>query len=134
MNLIANLARPQYSYTPEDVTEIFNAYQQAGNEARAYFSGPTRFNKMDVTFTFANQSVVSDEEAISHAKFRQLAEKRICRVLRDLRLVVNLSDKSSYAFTETEVEELFAGFTEKGRNVAARFSPLVEEFHFGPKA
>jgi hypothetical protein len=41
-------------------------------------------------------------------KFRQLAESRVSVVVRKLKLIGNLSRRSSYAYTELEVEQMFA--------------------------
>jgi len=133
MNLIANLSAPQYVYTPEDVVELFNMYQTMGNAAQTYFQGTTRYNEMPSSFIFNNTVMVAPELAASHDRFRRLAEKRMSRVLRDLRLLVNLSDKSNYSYSASEISQLFNAYTSKGREIAALFAPLTTEFHFKPK-
>lgn len=133
MNLIANLSAPQYVYTPEDILELFNMYQTMGNAAQTYFQGTTRYNEMPSNFMFSNTAMVAPESATAHDRFRRLAEKRMSRVLHDLRLLVNLSDKSNYSYSATEVSQLFNAYTSKGREIAALFAPLTTEFHFKPK-
>lgn len=133
MNLIANLSAPQYVYTSEDITELFNMYQTMGNAAQTYFQGLTRYNEMPSSFMFTNTVTVAPELTSAHARFRRLAENRMSRVLRDLRLLVNLSDKSNYSYTNSEVAQLFDAYTNKGREIAALFAPLTTDFHFKPK-
>lgn len=132
MSLIANLSGSQYAYTQADADEMFTTYQKLGNAARAYFTGPTRWNEMPSTFAFKNQEAVSADEQEAHSRFRRLAENRMSRVLRDLRLVVNLSDRSNYTFTENEVAQMFDAYESLGKAVAARFVHLPQEFHFTP--
>ena len=133
MNLIANLSGSQYAYTQAEADELFTTYQKLGNTARTYFTGPTRINEMPSTFAFENQDTVSAAEQEAHARFRRLAEARMSRVLRDLRLVVNLSDRSNYTFTDDETRQMFDAYESLGKAVAARFVHLPDEFHFTPK-
>lgn len=133
MNLIANLSAPQYSYLPAEVIELFSTYQALGEEARTYFKEPTRFNEMPSKFTFSNTVSASEAPQSPHARFHRLAEKRMSRVVRDLRLLCNLSVKSNYTYSDNEVDELFKAYTDKGKEISALFAPLTQEFHFKPK-
>lgn len=135
MNLIANLSAPQYAYTTEDISELFGTYQELGEASQKYFqeTGPTRYNEIPTEFTFKNQSTTDPESQTAHERFRRLAEKRMSRVVHDLRLLTNLSDRSNYTYTPEEVTELFVAYQAKGQAVAALFAPLETEFHFRPK-
>jgi len=133
MNLIANLSAPQYVYTPEDIVELFNMYQTMGKAAQTYFHGPTRYNEMPSNFIFTNTATVASKSITAHDRFRRLAENRMSRILRDLRLLVNLSDKSNYTYSDEEVTELFNAYVNKGRTIAALFAPRDTTFHFKPR-
>lgn len=41
-------------------------------------------------------------------KFIQLAERRVSRLLRDLRLVGNLGNKNNYSYTSEDVRKIFS--------------------------
>lgn len=130
MNLIANLSAPKYTYTNDDIEELFNTYQKLGVIAREYFNGPTRYNEMPSSFEFTNSSTEPSKPEINHERFRRLAENRMSRVVRDLRLLCNLSDKSNYSYSDDEINELFNAYSEKGREVKIFFTDLTDEFHF----
>lgn len=48
-----------------------------------------------------------------HRKFQRLATLRGERVLKDLRLVGNLSNRNNYEYTDAEVKLLFAAIEEE---------------------
>lgn len=48
-----------------------------------------------------------------HTKFRRLAKLRGERVLKDLRLVGNLSNRNNYDYTEAEVRALFSAIEDE---------------------
>ncbi|WP_204121579.1 MULTISPECIES: hypothetical protein [Levilactobacillus] len=133
MNLIANLSAPQYTYTPEEINELFGTYQSLGEEGRKYFKGPTNFNEMPSKFTFSGPTPTAPDEPSSHVRFHRIAEKRMSRAVRDLRLLCNLSVKSNYTYSDAEVDELFNAYADKGNQIAALFAPLTQDFHFKPK-
>jgi ABC-type Fe3+-hydroxamate transport system substrate-binding protein len=71
-------------------------------------------------------------ESKSRIKFVELAEKRVSRAIKDIRLVGNLSNRSNYSYTQDdarkiikalrdEVEVLKARFDAKGGDVKAVF-------------
>lgn len=41
------------------------------------------------------------------AKFRKLAESRVNRAIKDLRLIGNLSNKSAYDFEDDDIRKIF---------------------------
>lgn len=46
-------------------------------------------------------------ERDKRAKFVELAEKRVNRAIKDLRLIGNLSNRSAYDFTEEDIRKIF---------------------------
>ena len=55
-----------------------------------------------------------------HEKFTRLAEARTSKVLETIDLIGNLSNKSSYAYTEEEVELIFNAIRKACDNNEAR--------------
>lgn len=55
-----------------------------------------------------------------HERFKRLARMRGERVLKDLRLLSNLANRSNYEYTESEVRNLFSAIDDELR--LARFS------------
>ncbi len=45
--------------------------------------------------------------ARSREKFVELAEKRVNRAMKELRLIGNLSNKTNYEYTDTDVTKIF---------------------------
>jgi len=45
-------------------------------------------------------------------RFKKLAEGRMSKLLHDVKLIGNLSDKSNYKYTEEQVEEIFTEIDE----------------------
>ena len=43
----------------------------------------------------------------AHDRFRRLAEKRVIRTIKDLRLIGNLGNRNNYEYTGEEVERIF---------------------------
>lgn len=41
-----------------------------------------------------------------YLKFKELAEKRVNRTIKDIRLIANLANKSNYSFTETDAQKI----------------------------
>jgi hypothetical protein len=54
-------------------------------------------------------------------KFVELAQKRVNRLLRELRLVGNLSNRSNYSFTDDEVRKIFSAIEAELRAAKRRF-------------
>lgn len=57
-------------------------------------------------------------------KFRTLAEKRVSRAIRAIRLVGNLSRRGSFEYTDAEVEKMFKAMHVELDEAIARFSPV----------
>jgi hypothetical protein len=57
-----------------------------------------------------------------HEKFVELAEARVNKALKDLQLIGNLSNRSAYEFSESDIRKIF-GALQKGLDGAkSRFS------------
>ncbi len=54
--------------------------------------------------------------------FKRLANKRVNRVLRELRLIGNLSNRSNYNYSESEVKTIFSNIDEELRLAKSRFT------------
>ena len=55
------------------------------------------------------------------AKFIELANNRVNRTLREIRLIGNLSNKSAYEYTEEDVRKIVRALQREIENVRARF-------------
>ena len=56
------------------------------------------------------------------AKFIELAEKRVSRAMKDLRLIGNLSNRSAYDFSEDDVRKIFRTLQKELDIAKGRFS------------
>lgn len=54
-------------------------------------------------------------------KFVDLAEKRVNRLLKEIRLIGNLSNRSNYEFTEEDVRKMFSAIEGEVRQARKRF-------------
>jgi hypothetical protein len=54
-------------------------------------------------------------------KFVELAEARVTRALRDIRLIGNLSNRSAYAYTEEDVRKIFRVLQKECEAARAKF-------------
>jgi hypothetical protein len=55
-------------------------------------------------------------------KFIELAEARVNKALKDMQLIGNLSNRSAYEFSETDVRKIFGALQKALENAKARFS------------
>jgi hypothetical protein len=55
-------------------------------------------------------------------KFVELAEARVNRAIKDIRLIGNLSNRSAYDFTEDDVRKIFRALQKEIDTAKARFS------------
>jgi hypothetical protein len=58
---------------------------------------------------------------IKSDKFKRLAKQRGERILKDIRLLGNLSNTNNYAYTDKEVSKVFGAIEEELRMAHARF-------------
>lgn len=69
------------------------------------------------------------QEETRHEKFQRLATKRANKVLHDLRLIGNLSNKSNYEYTKDEVDKMFSVIRKQLNTVQVKFKePKGERF------
>lgn len=54
-------------------------------------------------------------------KFVQLAEKRVSKALKDIKLIGNLSNKSNYSYTDQDVRKIKAVLKKALEEMNARF-------------
>lgn len=54
-------------------------------------------------------------------KFVELAEKRVSRALKDIKLIGNLSNKSNYSYTDDDVRKIHAALKKALDEMKARF-------------
>lgn len=54
-------------------------------------------------------------------KFVELAEKRVIRVMKDIRLIGNLSNKSNYSYTDEDVRKIIKALEAEIRKLKLRF-------------
>ena len=55
------------------------------------------------------------------SKFVDLANKRVSKALRDIQLIGNLSNRSNYSYSETDVEKIFKALNQEVRACRKRF-------------
>ncbi|TXM94953.1 hypothetical protein FV223_02770 [Methylobacterium sp. WL116] len=61
------------------------------------------------------------KESQSRANFIRLAEKRTIRLLKDIELLGNLSNRSNYSYTEDEVKSIFKAISKAITIAESRF-------------
>ena len=61
------------------------------------------------------------------SKFVDLAEKRIRRALKDLKLIGNLSNRSNYSYTDEDIKKITRSLQNAVTEVKARFERKGEE-------
>lgn len=54
-------------------------------------------------------------------KFIDLAEARVTRAIKDIRLIGNLSNRSAYSFTDEDVRKIFRALQKETEAAKARF-------------
>ncbi len=58
----------------------------------------------------------------SRERFVELAEKRVTRAIKNLRLIGNLSNRSNYSYTNDDVKKIISALESELRNLKRRFS------------
>lgn len=56
------------------------------------------------------------------AKFVELAESRVNRAIKDIRLIGNLSNRSAYAYDEDDIRKIFRALQKELDGAKTRFS------------
>jgi hypothetical protein len=57
-------------------------------------------------------------------KFIMLAEKRVNKVIKDINLIGNLSNKNNYQYTDDDVELIFKALENSIKDQKLKFKPL----------
>jgi hypothetical protein len=57
-------------------------------------------------------------------KFRSLAERRVSKAIRAIRLIGNLSRRGSFDYTDAEVEKMFQAIHAELDEALHKFSPV----------
>lgn len=55
-------------------------------------------------------------------KFKELAEKRVNRAIKDIRLVGNLANRNNYSYTEQDGAKICAALESEIKSLRAKFS------------
>jgi hypothetical protein len=63
----------------------------------------------------------SSTRDLDRKKFVELAEKRVSRALRDIRLIGNLSNRSNYNYTEDDARRIYRALRDALDEMKARF-------------
>jgi hypothetical protein len=58
----------------------------------------------------------------SREKFVELAEKRVNRAIKDIRLIGNLSNRSNYKYADDDVRTIFSVLEKELRSARERFN------------
>jgi len=61
------------------------------------------------------------------AKFVELAEKRVNRAIKDIKLIGNLSNRSNYSYTEKDAKAIVSALNKAVADVKARFDRKGDE-------
>lgn len=54
-------------------------------------------------------------------KFVELAEKRVAKAMKDIRLIGNLSNKSNYSYTDEDVRKIIRALDAEVKRLRLRF-------------
>jgi uncharacterized protein YeeX (DUF496 family) len=57
-----------------------------------------------------------------HDKFVELAEKRVKKLLKQIELVGNLSNRSNYSYSDEDVKTIFSTIRSKVKEAESRFT------------
>lgn len=55
-------------------------------------------------------------------KFKELAEKRVNRAIKDIRLVGNLANRNNYSYTDQDSTKICAALESEIKSLRAKFS------------
>jgi transcription elongation GreA/GreB family factor len=72
------------------------------------------------TFRMTEQGPIRTGES-HHDRFRRLAEKRVIRTIKDIRLIGNLGNRNNYEYAADEVEKMFRTLEKELKLARAKF-------------
>lgn len=67
-------------------------------------------------------------EESKHQRFERLANRRVNKVLNQLRILGNLANKSYYDYSEGDVAKMFRSIESQLRAVKGKFHPSPRKF------
>ncbi len=56
-----------------------------------------------------------------YSKFKELAEKRVNRAIKDIRLIGNLSNRGNYSYTDQDAKKIYAALKKALEEMKSRF-------------
>jgi hypothetical protein len=62
-----------------------------------------------------------------HDRFRRLAEKRVIRTIKDIRLIGNLGNRNNYEYTGEEVDKIFRALEKELKLARSKFDSRRKE-------
>lgn len=62
------------------------------------------------------------EMAKSRERFTELAEKRVTRVMKDIRLVGNLANRNNYQFDQQDAEKIVSAIEREVKALRSKFA------------
>ncbi len=62
------------------------------------------------------------EQSKAREKFVSLAEKRVTKAIKDLRLIGNLSNKSNYSYNEKDVKKIIGVLDSEIKKIKQKFT------------
>ncbi len=71
---------------------------------------------------------VKVEEETSENRFKRIATSRTVRILNDVRLLGNCSNKGNYSYTREEVDKIFSTIEKEVKRVKMMFDAPKTEF------
>ena len=81
------------------------------------------FTIVIISTTFSKCSLqVEVEMSEKREKFVSLAEKRVTRTIKDIRLIGNLSNKNNYSYEEKDVRKIISTLEDEIKTLKARFA------------
>ena len=60
-------------------------------------------------------------------KFKRLAEQRTNKIIKTLRLLGNLSNKSNYSYDKSDIDKIFSAINSELRACKSRFGESAEK-------
>ena len=64
---------------------------------------------------------------VDRKKFVDLAEKRVKRAIKDIKLIGNLSNRSNYNYTQEDAQKIYKALKSAVEDVKARFDRQGDE-------
>jgi len=72
--------------------------------------------------TFSGKLLLMDMSESRKERFQRLATKRVTRILNDIRLLGNLSNRSSYDYSDDEIQKIFTAIESASKHAKSKFT------------